>query len=779
VGVHAWAVDFSFPWPHLETELMNDTRLWAKKPLEGQPVHDSMLLLGHLRDVHEAAQRVLKITARDQLQALDLPLEGYQDRFERLLLFAAAAHDLGKANEHFQEMILGRRDVRQHPQGLRHEWVTVLILEELRDWLMAAVGGQEGDWAMVQWAIAGHHPALNHPSPPTDCPAGAGDRLHLLTGHHDFAAILKWLGEILGLGHPPKLGDRPVNLCGLENVFQKLKLWSTQSQMIWRRLKSAPELRLLAGLKASLIAADVAGSALARWADNRNQRWGWIDNSLNHRPEPGDLRRVVEARLGRQAPRAFQCEVAESTASVTFVKAGCGTGKTVAAYLWASRNHPTRRLYFCYPTTGTATEGFRDYLFEPDGELGDIGAKLFHSRRDIDLELILSTGSDRESSAEEDWERRAALDAWSTPIVACTVDTVLGLMQNHRRGLFSWPALTQAAFVFDEIHAYDNRLFSALLAFLQYLPGLPALLMTASLPAARLERLRKTLARSKRELKEISGPEELENLPRYHRQDVAPNDLEHRVADELRRGGKVLWIVNTVDRAIDTAESLASWQPVIYHSRFRYPDRVEQHRRAIAAFDRRLDPAGRLVICTQVAEMSLDLSADLLVTELAPIPSLIQRLGRLNRRAQPGDPTRPFIVIEPPSQLPYTREELLQACEWLMKLPKPSIAQRDLVAVWEEMDTVANGAERHDCAWPEGGPVTLVKELRTVEPSISVLLESDRSRIQHPKDLVRYIIPMPPTKAHDWRAWEQRHGIPVAPAHTLTYHPERGARWQK
>ena len=32
---------------------------------------------------------------------------------------------------------------------------------------------------------------------------------------------------------------------------------------------------------------------------------------------------------------------------------------------------------------------------------------------------------------------------WSTPVVPCTVDTVLGLVQNNKRGLFAWPALAE------------------------------------------------------------------------------------------------------------------------------------------------------------------------------------------------------------------------------------------------------------------------------------------------------------------------------------------------
>ena len=71
-------------------------------------------------------------------------------------------HDLGKANDHFQGMIYGTRDVRQNPQGLRHEWVTLLMLEQLREWLLPALGGSIVDFAIVEWAVAGHHPAMDH-----------------------------------------------------------------------------------------------------------------------------------------------------------------------------------------------------------------------------------------------------------------------------------------------------------------------------------------------------------------------------------------------------------------------------------------------------------------------------------------------------------------------------------------------------------------------------------------------------------------------------------------
>src|SRR4051794_21794024 len=102
-------------------------------------------------------------------------------------------------------MILGLRDVRQNPQGLRHEWASLLILDLLRPWLIPAVNGDEVDWSIVTWAIAGHHPSPHHESPPTRPPkeGDSGPEIRLLMGHPDFTPILFWLVRAFSLGDPP------------------------------------------------------------------------------------------------------------------------------------------------------------------------------------------------------------------------------------------------------------------------------------------------------------------------------------------------------------------------------------------------------------------------------------------------------------------------------------------------------------------------------------------------------------------------------------------------
>jgi len=720
---------------------------------------------------------VLDATGDDQLRALGLSLEHYRNRFRRLVLIAAAVHDLGKANDHFQGMIQNCPERDGRPQGLRHEWVTWQMLEQpdIRGWLLPAVAGDVIDWQFVLWAVAGHHPAYDRASPPKQLPQGSGAVMALPMDHADYRRCLDWLAETFGLSLPPTTSVVRLPLAG---VFSRIIPWFAGARVLWERL-SDPDRRLVAAVKSCLIAADVAGSALPREVKNLAKQDAWIGDALARTPPPGRIQQIVNRRRGPNPLFAFQQAVAASMALVTFVRGGCGSGKTLAAYQWAATQHPGRRLYFCYPTTGTATEGYRDYLHVPEEEFD---ADLFHGRAAVDLEIILGVRTDDDPREEDGTVRIESLDSWSTPIVACTVDTVLGLVQNNRRGLFAWPALAGAAFVFDEIHAYDERLFGALLHFLEALPGAPVLLMTASLPAARLQKLREVLRKRNLELPVLpTQPLESELWKRYHRQEpLALRNPLPEIQQELARGGKVLWVCNTVDRTIAAAENARGLRPRIYHSRFRYEDRVRRHKEVVDAFDPKTT-GGVLACCTQVAEMSLDLKGvTLLVTELAPVPALIQRLGRLNRQATADTPSRPFIVIEPEGSLPYTDEELEAARAWLAALGEGSLSQDDLATGWEGAATDNMGTGM-DFKWLDGGPSTEVGELRKPSPGITVALQRDEAALRVGRLLpARAALPMPPPRGRwkaQWRSWSEVRGLLIAPADAIQYDEQRGAKW--
>ncbi|MEQ8960382.1 MAG: CRISPR-associated helicase Cas3, partial [Coleofasciculus sp. C2-GNP5-27] len=248
----------------------------------------------------------------------------------------------------------------------------------------------------------------------------------------------------------------------------------------------------------------------------------------------------IKQRLQGKQLRPFQQKIAATPHRITLVKAGCGTGKTVGAYAWAKKWAGDRKLFFGYPTTGTATQGFIDYAHETK-----IEADLMHSRADLDREILFS--GDEDEGIED---RLAALTAWRQKLIVCTVDTVLGLMQNNRRSLYSWSAIAQAAFVFDEVHAYDHRLFGALLRFLDTFRGAPILLMSASFTEEQIKAIQGVVGELGEETQIIEGPKNLEVLSRYQIESIPSADNAwQKVRETLTRQhqNKVLWVTNSVN----------------------------------------------------------------------------------------------------------------------------------------------------------------------------------------------------------------------------------------
>ena len=130
------------------------------------------------------------------------------------------------------------------------------------------------------------------------------------------------------------------------------------------------------------------------------------------------------------------------------------------------------------------------------------------------------------------------------------------------------------------------------------------------------------------------------------------------VMAQAQRGVCVLWIRNTVDEAQETYRALqsANYQggpPVaLLHSRFPFFRREELE----ADWMKRLGkdstnrPAGCVLVSTQVAEQSVDIDADLLITDLAPTDMLLQRIGRLWRHERGSRPCpQPEVWIQMPT----------------------------------------------------------------------------------------------------------------------------------
>ncbi len=125
-----------------------------------------------------------------------------------------------------------------------------------------------------------------------------------------------------------------------------------------------------------------------------------------------------------------------------------------------------------------------------------------------------------------------------------------------------------------------------------------------------------------------------------------------RAADAARAGARVIVIRNKVADAVETQVALeralvdsellfrCAGRPAPHHSRFTREDRAALDREIQTVFGKERSGPGRVLVATQTIQQSLDLDADLLLTDICPMDVLLQRIGRLHRHVQPTDRPR-------------------------------------------------------------------------------------------------------------------------------------------
>lgn len=127
----------------------------------------------------------------------------------------------------------------------------------------------------------------------------------------------------------------------------------------------------------------------------------------------------------------------------------------------------------------------------------------------------------------------------------------------------------------------------------------------------------------------------------------SPEKIAQMAIAAAQQGAKVLVIRNTVATAIATFEAIEKHVPnpswlfavngirTLHHSHFSRQDRPLMDK-AIEAQLGKTRPLGPLIVVgTQTLEQSLDIDADLLITDLCPMDVLLQRVGRLHRHSRP------------------------------------------------------------------------------------------------------------------------------------------------
>lgn len=719
---------------------MSFKKLWAKD--YGTTKSNDSLLWKHNISVGERTKELFNRFEPDIISSFKVGCS--IEQLKKCATLAGALHDLGKCNHVFQE---GIRGLHQNKHPLRHELVSALALFDpmspLREWLEQSF--TEKEILLSVAIIAAHHHRIttevsdvyqtwvSYRTEDEDDIIAYWDR--------DLEPLWDWLANEFSLKGRPQINSPWV--ISLETLpWAKLPL-----QELSDSLCDEEKLEITIA-KSILVVADISISS---------NPTGPIE--LGESVKEKDLEPLLQ-----YDPYPFQKETQNSPDRVTLLMAGCGDGKTTAAHYWWSKHAVGKRAIYCYPTTITTTEGCRSYLQE---QVKDYSLQHHRARADALFYSVPTPSAAEENPDFEAWKADLT-DTWRAKFLVCTVDTVLGFFAHSRKPMALVNLWLEGVFVFDEIHCYDSRLFGYLLEFIRW-TKVPVLLMTATLSSDRIKALEEAAGHS---IRPIQGRKKRSSAKRYRFVKCQPEEewgLLQKVQCQLEEGKSVLWRNNSVQRAKDTYLFLRSriekFKVICLHSQFRYQRRKEIEENLVELFSS--EPC--VLVATQVVEISLHLSAGLVITDLAPFSSLVQVAGRGNRIQEVPENVIDIIVLKPEMDLPYTSASLQEAKKLLELIEGQEVSQSDLAEVIknhlqqeEKYEDASIFTEPiHNCLSHTIRDISYVKNPVIIPEPGQNLKKLSKAQLQ------LLTCPLPPPKGPPWTQREK--GILVAPMGAATH----------
>ncbi|EWC64458.1 CRISPR-associated helicase Cas3 [Actinokineospora spheciospongiae] len=388
-----------------------------------------------------------------------------------------------------------------------------------------------------------------------------------------------------------------------------------------------------------------------------------------------DLDEVFRARFDKLSARPVQRAAVEEAvrlaeSGIVVIEAPMGSGKTEAALLAAevlAHRSGADGYFIALPTQATADAMLSRVRHWFDRLPGDetVSTTLAHRKAHLDDEYSDLARRNLHLGVGEINDNRAILRQWINGskkgrlayFVVGAINQVLFAGLKSRHLMLQHLALAGKVVIIDEVHAYDVYMSRYLHHVLHWLGsyGAPVVLLSTTLPDAYRAELVRAYAEGKGAMATITdghlgypaitsmgGSTMIEAVAESTlvKVDRLADDLDTLVRylrENLADGGCVVVVRNTVARVQEAAARLVKEFGVkvvtIAHSRFLACDRAAIDRSLAQRFgpfgDHR--PGLHIVVASQVVEHSLDLDFDLMVTDLAPVDLILQRLGRLHR----------------------------------------------------------------------------------------------------------------------------------------------------
>ena len=260
--------------------------------------------------------------------------------------------------------------------------------------------------------------------------------------------------------------------------------------------------------------------------------------------------------------------------------------------------------------------------------------------------------------------------------------------------------------ILDEIHTYTGVSQAIVLKLVEILKAIDCRIHigTATMPTVLYQKILHILGG---DVLEVSLEDnELDQFDRHRTHKVSTFEESNTViSSAIQRNEKILVVLNQVEKSQIVYDALKERYPnipiLLLHSRFKRGDRSEKEKQLIGLDDFG-KPTGEfntsnktcIVVSTQIVEVSLDISFDVIVTEAAPLDAMVQRFGRVNRKRtiETIGKIKDVYVIAPPEgkkeARPYDPKVLQKSFDALPdnEVLKERHLQEKIDAVFTEID---------------------------------------------------------------------------------------------
>ena len=571
----------------------------------------------------------------------NLPQQLNVPRLWHVLYWSAFLHDFGKALAGFQAQL--RSDGTGW--GHRHEVFSLAFV----DWVAGDLSTKEQQWLVA--SIVSHH--------------------------RDFEEIQR-IYPIPDLDDDDPLQPQLASLQG--EILRGLWRWLSECGIPWR---DSLELTHLSIFKPMLLAEQAAIESVQHHGVERIRHWLKVYRRLNRDFEDGEAPRAVvpgitvrgyiinadhsaSAHAGPIPLARFHADTilasrdlsperlfehqsqAATVDDSALLVAPTGSGKTEAALLWAARQSSVTgnlpRLFYTLPYQASMNAMQRRLSDSFPKRVG-----LQHGRSLLALyrDLLERDYSSQAAASTARWTRNLSRLNYPPVRVFSPYQMLKGMYR-----LKGYEALLadyhNAAFIFDEIHAYEVCRLAMIFKTIEYLRvnfNARFFIMSATFPKLIQGWISEALDTP---TTIEAAPELFQKFVRHrlmlHDGELLTDSALTKVISDAKAGKSVLVVCNLVAHAQEAYNRIRSQlsgmniQTELLHGRFNMRDRSEKEQIIRNATGSKSDTRRPIVlVATQAVEVSLDIDLDTIYTEPAPLEALVQRFGRINRRGKQRD----------------------------------------------------------------------------------------------------------------------------------------------